>query len=257
MPGPDDYALRSMRSSTPGLRNPLMRPRERIERGSLLAAIITVHLLLLLWLVTRPPSVRPDPDRGRGLTLIALSAGANAATPTTKPKPPPPTVIPVRELILPTLLPTPTAAQNPSPAGTGTPQAGDVGGCALSVRTAESIAGDPAAMAELAALPPAYRTSADAVMLWNGEWLASAPGSVATPATPSLRRAVEQVIADASPDCRAAPMGGPQFLAIPEQGRTTTLVIGSGAWRWSDLLAPSAACLGNVPGSCLPQSTSP
>jgi hypothetical protein len=98
MPGPDDYALRSMRSSTPGLRNPLMRPRERIERGSLLAAIITVHLLLLLWLVTRPPSVRPDPDRGRGLTLISLSAGANAATPTTKTKPPPPTVIPVRDL---------------------------------------------------------------------------------------------------------------------------------------------------------------
>ena len=234
-----------------------MRRRERIERGSVLIAIIAIHLLLLLWLVTRPPSVPADRDRGRGLTLISLSTGANAATPPTKTKPPPPIVIPVRAIIMPSLLPTPPAALNPLPAGTGAPQAGDAGGCALAVRTAESIAGDPRAMAELAALPPAYRTSADAVMLWNGQWLATAPGSVAPPATASLRRVVEQVIADASPDCRAAPMGGPQFLAIPEQGRTTTLVIGSGTWRWSDLLTPSAACLGNVPDSCSPRFSNP
>ena len=167
-----------------------MRRRERIERGSVLIAIIAIHLLLLLWLVTRPPSVPADRDRGRSLTLISLSTGANAATPPTKTKPPPPIVIPVRAIIMPSLLPTPPAALNPLPAGRGAPQAGDAGGCALAVRTAESIAGDPRAMAELAALPPAYRTSADAVMLWNGQWLATAPGSVAPPATASLRRVV-------------------------------------------------------------------
>lgn len=216
----------------------------------MLIAIITVHLLVLLWLATRPPTEQVRRESGGNLVLISVSDGKRAATPPTVQKPPPPIVFPAPAIILPSSLPTPTEQQN-------RPQAGEAGGCALAARTAEAIAKDPAAMAELAALPPAYRTSADAVMLWNGEWLAGAPGSIASPATPSLRRVVAQVVAEASPECRAAPMGGPQFVAIPEQGRTTTLVIGSGAWRWSDLLATSTPCLGTTSDACLPLSPTP
>lgn len=247
-----------MRSLVPPPWAPPLRRRERIERGSVLIAIISVHLLLLLWLVTRPPTVQVRRDSGGDLVLISVSDGKHAATPPTVPKPPPPpTLIPAPAIILPSLRPSPTASQNPSLAGTGAPQAGDAGGCALAIRTAEAIARDPAAMAELAALPPALRTSADAVMLWNGEWLASAPGSIALPETPSLRRVVETTVAEASPECRASPMSGPQFLAIPEQNRTTTLVIGSGAWKWADLLAPSTACLGSATDACLAPSPIP
>lgn len=219
----------------------------------MLIAIITVHLLVLLWLFTRPMTEQVRRDSGGDLVLVSVSDGKRAATPPTVPKPPPAIVFPAPAIILPTSLPTPAEQQNWS-------QAGQSGGCALAARSAEAIARDPAAMAELAALAPAYRTSADAVMLWNGEWLADTPGSIASPATPSLRRVVEQVVAEASPECRAEPTNGPQFIAIPEQGRTTTLVIGSGAWRWSDLLAISPACLETPSDACLsplPLSTTP
>ncbi len=233
-----------MRSTIPPLRAPPLRQPERVERGSVLIAIITVHLLVLLWLFTRPITEQVRRDAGGDLVLISISDGKPAATPPTVPKPPPAIVLPAPAIILPSPLPTPTEQQNWS-------QAGQAGGCSLAARSAEAIARDPAAMAELAALPPAYRTSADAVMLWNGEWLASAPGTIAPPPTPSLRRVVEQVVADASPECQTAPMAGPQFLAIPEQSRNTTLVIGSGEWRWSDILAISSACLKTPSDACL------
>ena len=220
----------------------------------MLIVIIAVHLLLLMWLVTRPPAVQPVSDHGRGLLLISLADGERSAAPSTKPKPPPPSLIPPPAIILPSLLATPTAAQTPSPSDAGAPQAGEAGGCALPVRTAEAIARDPAAMAELAALAPLYRTSADAVLLWNGQWLATGQEAGAVPVMPALRRIVEQVVTEASPECRATPTNGPQFLAIPEQDRTTTLVIGSGTWRWSDLLATSATCLSGAPEACLPPS---
>lgn len=231
---------------------PIVRVRDRFERGSVLIVIIAIHLMVLLWLITHPSISPSRRDPGPGLVLVSISPGKRPATPPTAPKPPPPIPLPPPPVILPSVLPIPAAAQNIAPAGLGAPQPGDAGGCALATRTAEAIVADPAAMAELAALPPSYRTLADAVMLWNGEWLTIAPGLPIAPATGSLRRVVEQVVAEASPDCRAAPTNGPQFLAIPEPGRTTTLVIGSGTWRWSDLVTLPAACSATAPGICLP-----
>lgn len=256
MPNRDDYARRSMRSFVPPPWAQPLRRRERVQRAILLIAIIAIHWLLLLWLVTRPPTVRPVRDPGTGLVLISVSSGQRIATPTV-PKPPPPIVLPTPPIILPSPLPTPSGEISPSAIEGGSPQAGEAGGCALASRTAEAIAKDPAAMAELASLPPAFRTSADAVMLWNGVWLASDPRSTAFPLTPSLRRAVERVVAEASPECQATIMTGPQFLAIPEQNRTTTLVIGSGTWRWSDLLTPSASCVPSPTDACLVPSFIP
>ncbi|MEO5641524.1 MAG: hypothetical protein ABIQ98_07145 [Sphingomicrobium sp.] len=222
-----------------------------------MVAIITVHLLLLLWLVTRPPAERPVRDRGRNLVLISVSDGERAAGPPVVPKTPPPIPVPAPEVNIPLAVPYQAEVQSPSPAAMDAPQASDVGGCALAARTADAIAKDPAAMAELAALPPAYRTLADAVILWNGEWVASAPGSIDSPAILSIRHVLEQVAIEASPECRDEPIVGPQFIAIPEQNRTTTLVIGSGVWQWSDLLATSAACSATTPNTCLPLSSAP
>ena len=256
VPNRDDYARRSMRSFVPPPWAQTQRRRERFQRAALLIAIIAIHLLLLLWLITRPPTVPTVRDPGTGLVLISVSSGQRVAIPTV-PKPPPPIVLPTPPIIVPSPLPTPSGEISTSAAEGGAPQAGEAGGCALAIRTAEAIAKDPAAMAELAALPPAYRTSADAVMLWNGVWLASGPGPLAIPATPSLRRVVEQVVAEATPECRAAPMGGPQFLSIPEEGRTTTLVIGSGTWRWADLQATSTLCPAGDSGACLAPAPTP
>ena len=111
-------------------------------------------------------------------------------------------------------------------------------------------------MAELAALPPGVRSGADAVMLWNGKWFDQqipVPAPTATGAVSinsSLRLAIEKMVIAAPAECRDEAMVGPVFVPIPEGDRTTLLAIGSGAWRWSDLLALSALCPGGDPSLC-------
>ena len=231
--------------------------RERIGRGSLLTAIITIHLLVLLWLLTRPPTVQLARDNGHDLVLISVSPGKRPAPKAVVPKPTPQVAMPTPPIALPSPIPVKSGERTPSPDSIAPPDAGGAGGCALASVMAAAIAKDPAAMAELAALPPAYRTAADAVMLWNGEWLTIASGSTALPVAPSLRRAVEQAVAEAKPECSGAMMSGPQFLAIPEPGRVTTLVIGSGAWRWSELVTSDTSCLGTATESCGAQTPRP
>jgi hypothetical protein len=105
-------------------------------------------------------------------------------------------------------------------------------------------------MAELEALPAQARTQADAVMLWDGGWLQSASALSPAPAdTPNgsvltlgqLRRVVEQELRKAQTECRNAMVTGPQFIALPGVRRTTIIVVGSGQWRWEDLLRPDEA----------------
>ncbi|MEG3154580.1 hypothetical protein [Sphingomonas sp. RB1R13] len=149
-----------------------------------------------------------------------------------------------------------------SPAAADTADAGDAGVagggrvCQLSVDAAAAIQQDPMAMAELAALPPGVRSGADAVMLWNGKWFDQqipVPAPTATGAVSinsSLRLAIEKMVIAAPTECRDEAMVGPVFVPIPEGDRTTLLAIGSGAWRWSDLLALSALCPGGDPSLC-------
>lgn len=97
-------------------------------------------------------------------------------------------------------------------------------------------------MAEIDALPPDVRTSADAILLWNGQWLD--PGATsADPNKGSLRRVVEGIVAGMPGECRGVPERGPQFIPVPKGDRTVMIVIGSGAWHWDDMIPPSEAGL--------------
>lgn len=212
--------------------------RERSPRLALLLGIVAVHLLLILWLVSRPPAVRSGPKIGDALILIAPSSGERPASGPPKqvkqsrtkaPFPIPPPLIEMPS-------PEPASSQD---ADTSEAAAGGSGGCQLAADAGIAIQQDPAAMTELAALPPGIRTDADAVMLWNGQWLgepepttAMSPPSV----TGELRRVVEAIVAAAPAQCRDATAIGPVFVPIAEAGRTTMVVIGSGIWRWSQLL---------------------
>lgn len=116
-------------------------------------------------------------------------------------------------------------------------------------------------MAELAALPPGVRSSADAVMLWNGKWFdqdipVPAPTG-AVPTSGSLRLAIETMVAAAPEGCRDEAMVGPEFVQVSEGDRTTLLAIGSGAWRWSDLLPLPAICPAGDPALCAAGPKSP
>lgn len=219
------------------------------RRIFLLLVIVALHLLLILWLASSPLPERVAPPAIMNVFSVPLSSGRSASAhqvPTKMPTP--------AKVLLPATPITPgrsvAGASPPSVDAGTTPGTEAVGGCSLAQDVGQAIEHDPAAMAELDALPPTLRTSADVVMLWNGQWLDSGETAAGTD-TGSLRRVVEQVVAGASVECRDATVAGPRFIPVPEGTRTATIVVGSGSWRWGDLLASSADC-SPVPSTACP-----
>ena len=229
------------------------------RRIALLVSIIAVHFLIIAWLMTHAV---PEKARAAGretITSISLSPGDRASAPPQKPVQRP--RVAVRKPVPPPLIAMPSiSALAPDTVG----DAGVAGGghvCQLSADAAAAIQHDPMAMAELAALPPGVRSGADAVMLWNGKWfdqgtpVPEPTGPVST--NGSLRLAIEKMVVAAPAACRDEAMVGPVFVPIPEGDRTTLLAIGSGAWRWSDLLSLPATCPDGDLSLCPLAPTSP
>ena len=218
------------------------------RRGALLLAVVALHLLLILWLASSPPSKRVTPSPAMSVFTVPLSIAHGAAVQPLRKKMAPPPTPRVAVLIVPAKLPIADASLSPTAVIASPGAETATAGCALARDAGQAIGQDPAAMAELDALPPGIRTSTDAVMLWNGQWLdlGSMPAGIDTGA---LRRVVEQVAADAPAECRDAEATGPQFIPIPERDRTVMIVVGSGAWHWADLIAPPADC---APGGAEP-----
>jgi hypothetical protein len=209
----------------------------------LLLVIGAVHILAIFWLASQSARKVLQSERVTDLIHIASSPGSTTVV----------AVAPLEPLkvVVPSLSPIvvvrkPVAAASTTPAMNSAGLALGAGGCALDQTVGDAILADAAAMAELEALPRQARTEADAVMVWDGVW--PEPGSPAV--TPSvdftrpgaLRRAVEIAIASAPAECRDAPVAGPRFIALPGAFRTTTIVIGSGQWRWADVLKPDVTC---------------
>lgn len=230
----------------------------------LTAAGVAAGHLALLWLslyfssFAAPLFVREHP-----LATVEIADVPTASAPAR-----PAAASEIRLLDPPVLMPSAikvTAAPAASGSGTGA-------GCGMAGVIGQAIAADPAAMAALDALPPGIRTEADAVMLWNGGWIdvggaPPSPQSVASSfasqfpplATPGpsrsatmlpsfllsdplapLKQTVVTALAAAPAECRALSVNGPQLIPIAEPSRTTMLVIGSGSWKWTDLIDPAA-----------------
>lgn len=109
----------------------------------------------------------------------------------------------------------------------------------MALSIARAIEADPAAMRVLADLTPDLRTAADAIMIWNGGWSRASVypgGEIADP----LRQVVMREVAAAPIECRESGMLGPQVIAVADRGWTAMLAVGSGVWRWADLLLEAA-----------------
>ena len=226
------------------------------RRIALLGSIIAAHLLIIAWLMTHAIPEKPSAAGRETIISISLLPGDRASAQPKKPVQRPRVVVP--KPVPPPLIAMPSiSAAAPDTAAAG--DAGVAGGgrvCQLSVDAAAAIQQDPMAMAELAALPPGVRSGADAVMLWNGKWFdqdipVPAPtGTGAVSTNGNLRLAIEKMVVAAPEGCRDEAMVGPVFVPIPEGDRTTLLAIGSGAWRWSDLLILPATCPAGDPSQC-------
>jgi hypothetical protein len=113
---------------------------------------------------------------------------------------------------------------------------GDADACRLAERIQSALASDPAFRSAVSNIAPEKRSVANAVMLWNGQWM-----ELGGRETAPIRSALTRFVREASPACRQEPVTGPLFLYVEGRPRTTVLAVGSGVWRWADLLAEDGA----------------
>ena len=194
-------------------------------------AIIVAHLILGALILLGNNSF-PAP---RLSTLTAIDISKDVPVPDAPAKPA--VVPPVPDERMVALLPSVSVVDAAPPAaGSSTGN-----GCSVASTIGAALLADQDAMVELAALPAGVRSESDAVMLWNGEWIDAASETemqmTQTP-IPALKRVVTDAIIALPAECREVQTAGPQLIPIPEQGRTTMVVIGSGVWRWANLLEP-------------------
>ena len=216
----------------------------------LIVAIIYALLILAAWTLM---SGRNLSAARRISNLAAIDISRDVPEPDAPAKPA--IVPPVPDSHMVALIPTKLLVEAAPPvAGSGTGQ-----GCSVANAVSAALVADKDAMAELAALPGDVRSDADAVMLWNGAWLDTDPATqmqMASTPIPALRRAVSDAVLALPAECQEVEMAGPQLLPIPEPGRTTMVVIGSGVWRWSSLidlpLDPSLDTKATVPAAQSP-----
>jgi len=106
--------------------------------------------------------------------------------------------------------------------------------CAVGEWLAIALRNDPSVQVALAAVPLSARSVANAVMLWNGEW--ATPPSDAAGGMTTIRAVVVAGISAAPAACQVETISGPVLIPVGDSADTTVLAIGSGSWRWQDLL---------------------
>ena len=197
----------------------------------LAVAIALLHAAGLSLLFRSPPP--RDPVLDEVLTLVAMPAASTRQEPLPPPPlPPDPVVVEVEMPIV--LVASPPVALIASPVSGPGPDPGR--DCAIDRVVTEALAHDPAALAILATLGPDTRAVTGAVMLWNGAWTVATNPADAR-ALAGLRPRVAAAIMRARAACRNADVTGPRLIVVPAPDRTTMLAIGSGVWRWEQLLA--------------------
>ncbi len=194
-----------------------------------MAAVLALHAIVLVALLARrtPPPPKPPSVEAMVLRMIAARLHAPVAPP------PPPDV---RDAVVAQLAPVPPTfviAETAPPI-----KAWPSGTCSPLDAIGRALAADPRARAAIADAPPGVRSEAGAIALWNGEWAATA----ATAAAPlaSLRELVERTLAAAPKDCLDTTETGPRLVPVRDTARPTLIVLGSGVWRWRDLILPSS-----------------
>ena len=111
--------------------------------------------------------------------------------------------------------------------------------CDLTQWLQRALQADPQVQQALARIPRPARSVANAIMLWDGAWVT--PPATATTDMAMIRRAVIVGIVAAPPACRDQLTRGPELFTLADTAGTTVVVVGSGVWRWADLLRDDPA----------------
>ncbi len=210
------------------------RRRDRIWAGAFAAGVHVSVLAALLW----PKGAPQSPPRETTLTLIKLD----------EPKPPgPPSPASSQSDASDQAIPPPKVAQVRTPvftiasdmsdlltdaqiAGAASAGEGNGGGgsCDMAQAVQRALRRDPLVRT---AVQNANRLG-KAIMMWNGDWVRS--GGQEGKGLSAVREAIMWEVAFAPEACRYQPMRGLVLVSLSDSG--TRFAIGSGVWRWSDLL---------------------
>lgn len=238
--------------------------RRRLITGALSGAI---HVALLAALVTIRPAATPAPAAPELIPVILAPPPPPPPPPepqpqpqpeAEKPKPAPPKKAPpapkkdpvAPKLVVarikpapPTVVPIPastkaaygfTEASDGDVAGASTAEGGGSGGgsgagCNMTRRLQAALRKDRQAQA---AMSQAHRGRP--IMMWNGDWVRHPSQEGAGLA--AVREAILWEVGFAPEACKAETQRGMVLISMNDGPGAARLVVGSGAWRWQDLL---------------------
>lgn len=130
---------------------------------------------------------------------------------------------------------TPSPALTPATGGPSATTPISASTCDLTPALQAALQNDVRVRDELAQIPRQARSVANAVQLWDGAWIdANAIGGAAI-ADP-LRAAIVAIVSQAPAVCHDQAVLGPRLFAVVDPRGTIVVALGSGLWKWSDLL---------------------
>jgi hypothetical protein len=207
-------------------------------------ATLGLHATMLgLVMMPAPVHVGPKP-LAPGMMMINVPATGRSAArkvrsmtpPLAPPQAPPPLAPSPALFIAPAAFPDPLSPEDRLALAEFTPTAGSAPAgapCDLQTSLANDLREARAAQRALLAVPASARSVADAIMMWDGHW----PADTEAGGKALLRALIAREIAAARSECLDQINRGPQLFLVPAAGTTIAIVIGSGEWRWRDLLA--------------------
>lgn len=118
--------------------------------------------------------------------------------------------------------------------GAGGGNGGAAGGrCDMVRRLQQALRNDASVQAAVAHAPRAPGFVGRPLMVWNGDWVRH--GDEEGKGLASVRQAIAVEVAFAPRSCRIQSMRGLVLLSLTDAPGAPRLVLGAGAWRWSDL----------------------
>ncbi len=216
----------------------LTPPRDLTSSPRKTAAMLSlaVHFALAAVLLGQHP--QPVGRRPAGMTLITVSAPAPSPARTyTRPRtvsrtPTPLALTPVVD----------TVPRPPVRSAIGAPAAATGVACDLTDPVQAALRNDPHVLAQLPAIPVDRRSVANAVALWNQDWV-RIDDARAQAAIAPVRETVLRVVEAATDDCRNQIQAGPRLIYLSDgNGQTTIFALGSGQWTWQQV-----ALTGRIP----------
>jgi hypothetical protein len=120
---------------------------------------------------------------------------------------------------------------------------GGGGDCNMAARLQEALRRDPLVQSAIAQARAAGASS-KAIRVWNGDWIQSRGED--GKGLSAVREAITWEVAFAPKACRSAPVHGLVLLSPDPAPGSIRLAVGSGDWRWSDLLLLHPAMAGEM-----------